>query len=235
MIDKIIGAVLGFALCKALGLLESAGGFSGLFHMTSSTGPGAILPVATHSPHGGFSPALPQGGLVLTSTAAPFTTEVPAGLPAWPGGWKPARTTPDIVARAQVFLGSLALNGSSIERSTDGRWIRYQKSKQGTKTMVTAWEPREPVAATASPGVVPVSYASTAAKPPGAMPPTLRRGMKGQPVRELQKLLALPTDGDFGPGTEKAVKAFQASHGLKPDGIAGPAFWRAARGSYAQA
>ena len=60
--------------------------------------------------------------------------------------------------------------------------------------------------------------------------PTLRRGDKGQKVRELQALLlshgyALPkygADGDFGAETEKAVKAFQRDWGLKEDGIAGP-------------
>ena len=243
MIDKIIGAVLGFALCKALGLIESHGGLTGLFHMTSSTGPApAALPVASHTPQGGMLPGYPPGGLQVTSTAAPFTTAVPAGLPPWPGGWKPARTTQDVIARAQVFMSSLAVGGSAIERASDGRWIRYQKSKQGTKTMVTAWEPKEPVAAMAapsgipgSPTVVPASYTTPAASPSGAMPPTLRKGMKGQPVRELQSLLGLKQDGDFQSGTEAAVKAFQKSHGLTPDGIAGPNFWRAARGSYAQA
>lgn len=242
MIDKIIGAVLGYALCKAIGLLQSSGGLSSLFHITTGTGPGpAALPVATHSPHGGISPALPEGGLQVTSTAAPFPQTVPAGLPSWPGGWKPARTTQDIVARAQVFLKSLPTGGSAIERASDGRWIRYQKSKQGTKTIVTAWEPKEPVAnsASPSPGVIPANYvvpvSNTTAPGNAPMPPTLRKGMKGQPVRELQQLLGLKPDGDFGPGTEAAVKKYQSAHGLKPDGIAGPAFWRAARGSYAQA
>jgi peptidoglycan hydrolase-like protein with peptidoglycan-binding domain len=55
--------------------------------------------------------------------------------------------------------------------------------------------------------------------------------MKGAPVRDLQRLLGIPADGDFQAGTERAVKAFQSSHGLKPDGIAGPDFWRTARQS----
>jgi peptidoglycan hydrolase-like protein with peptidoglycan-binding domain len=50
----------------------------------------------------------------------------------------------------------------------------------------------------------------------------LKRGLKGEPVKMLQAKLGVPTDGDFGPGTEKAVKEFQASKGLKADGIAGP-------------
>lgn len=63
--------------------------------------------------------------------------------------------------------------------------------------------------------------------------PTLRRGDKGQKVRELQTLLinhgyALPkygADGDFGAETEKAVKACQRDWGLKEDGVAGPKTW----------
>ena len=59
---------------------------------------------------------------------------------------------------------------------------------------------------------------------------TLRRGDKGEAVKELQKALIslgypLPrygADGDFGKETEAAVKAFQADNGLKADGIAGP-------------
>lgn len=58
---------------------------------------------------------------------------------------------------------------------------------------------------------------------------TLRRGDKGEDVKELQKELIslgypLPkygADGDFGKETETAVKAFQTDNGLKADGVVG--------------
>ena len=55
----------------------------------------------------------------------------------------------------------------------------------------------------------------------------LRRGSKGPAVDQLQRGLAaaghylLTVDGDFGPGTEAAVKTFQRSRGLVVDGIVG--------------
>ena len=56
---------------------------------------------------------------------------------------------------------------------------------------------------------------------------TMRKGSKGRRVQELQHLLstrcyATSVDGVFGTKTEVALKAFQKSVGLKPDGIAGP-------------
>ena len=63
---------------------------------------------------------------------------------------------------------------------------------------------------------VPVSE-STSGKPP-----TLRKGSKGEWVKKMQKVLGTTPDGDFGPGTERAVKAWQASKGLTADGIVGP-------------
>lgn len=42
-------------------------------------------------------------------------------------------------------------------------------------------------------------------------------------VASIQKALNLYPDGIFGKNTEAAVKAWQAAHGLKPDGIVGPA------------
>lgn len=50
----------------------------------------------------------------------------------------------------------------------------------------------------------------------------LKRGLKGAPVKRLQEKLGIGADGDFGPGTEKAVKDFQSANGLAVDGIAGP-------------
>lgn len=55
----------------------------------------------------------------------------------------------------------------------------------------------------------------------------LKKGLKGAPVKRLQEKLGVPADGDFGPGTEKALKEFQKAHGLAVDGIAGPATFTA--------
>ena len=62
----------------------------------------------------------------------------------------------------------------------------------------------------------------------GELPPrapvteTLRRGSKGDLVKRLQRKLGVAADGDFGPGTEAAVKAWQTANGLAADGIVGP-------------
>jgi peptidoglycan hydrolase-like protein with peptidoglycan-binding domain len=50
----------------------------------------------------------------------------------------------------------------------------------------------------------------------------LKRGLAGEPVKILQAKLGVPADGEFGPGTETALKAYQQKHGLKVDGVAGP-------------
>lgn len=55
----------------------------------------------------------------------------------------------------------------------------------------------------------------------------LRKGSMGADVKKLQKLLGIGDDGNFGPATETAVKAFQTSHSLTPDGKVGPQTWAA--------
>lgn len=59
--------------------------------------------------------------------------------------------------------------------------------------------------------------------------PVLRRGSKGPKVAELQKLLGIAADEDFGPATERAVKAYQTSRNLVSDGVAGTDTWRSLR------
>ncbi|SDQ17805.1 N-acetylmuramidase domain-containing protein [Pseudovibrio sp. Tun.PSC04-5.I4] len=56
----------------------------------------------------------------------------------------------------------------------------------------------------------------------------MRLGSSGYRIEALQKRLAglgyaCRNDGDFGPGTRRAVVAFQVDHSLKPDGVVGPA------------
>lgn len=53
----------------------------------------------------------------------------------------------------------------------------------------------------------------------------LKNGSKGPDVATLQKFLGLTADGNFGPGTEKAVKDWQAKNGLAADGIVGDGTW----------
>lgn len=55
----------------------------------------------------------------------------------------------------------------------------------------------------------------------------LRKGDRGQSVVLLQAKLGIATDGQFGPNTDKAVRAFQRSKGLTADGLVGPATWKA--------
>ena len=62
-----------------------------------------------------------------------------------------------------------------------------------------------------------------------------RVGDQGNDVAEIQGQLAslgydVAADGDFGPATAEAVKAFQASHGLSADGLVGPTTYSALLG-----
>lgn len=62
--------------------------------------------------------------------------------------------------------------------------------------------------------------------------PTLRRGSRGDAVRELQRRLnelgsTLAVDGKYGPATQAAVFWFQRANGLEDDGICGPKTWAA--------
>lgn len=51
----------------------------------------------------------------------------------------------------------------------------------------------------------------------------MKRGSRGKGVKQLQQKLGMrQADGIFGPATEKAVRTFQQSQGLKVDGIVGP-------------
>ena len=66
---------------------------------------------------------------------------------------------------------------------------------------------------------------------------TLRKGSSGSNVKNLQsKLKKLgyysgTIDGDYGTGTENAVKKFQKAKGLSADGVAGPSTLKAINGS----
>lgn len=62
------------------------------------------------------------------------------------------------------------------------------------------------------------------------LPPTLRMGDRGKPVKKLQNLLRtnghkVDDDGAFGPATRAALVRHQDAHGMPADGVCGPAVW----------
>ena len=69
---------------------------------------------------------------------------------------------------------------------------------------------------------------------------TIRRGSKGDAVKECQKMLQklgydlgpCGIDSDYGRATEAAVKEFQRDHNLTQDGICGPKTWDALEKAY---
>jgi len=100
----------------------------------------------------------------------------------------------------------------------------YVKNKKGILNAVVGWgrpvyagEENAPLLSKA--GVVTEAPAAKAKKAAPAVFKPLKNGSKGQAVKNVQTLLGLKADGDFGSGTEKAVKAFQSSNKLAQTGI----------------
>jgi len=58
----------------------------------------------------------------------------------------------------------------------------------------------------------------------------LKVGSKGQKVKVVQTALKLKADGEFGPATEKAVKAYQKAKGLPETGIVDQKTFKALKG-----
>jgi putative chitinase len=79
--------------------------------------------------------------------------------------------------------------------------------------------------------VAPLAAQAVTAAPDASLP-VLYRGSTGAAVAQLQQLMTargypVARDGSFGPGTETALRHFEAAHGLAADGIAGAAVWKA--------
>jgi peptidoglycan hydrolase-like protein with peptidoglycan-binding domain len=74
---------------------------------------------------------------------------------------------------------------------------------------------------------------------PNAGSSTIKAGMRGELVRDLQGILLFlgykpgPVDGIFGVATDAAVRAFQRNSGLRVDGVVGQDTWSALRAAYA--
>ena len=51
---------------------------------------------------------------------------------------------------------------------------------------------------------------------------SIKKGDKGDKVKQIQKALKITADGDFGPATELSVMKFQGQNSLGIDGVLGP-------------
>jgi len=76
------------------------------------------------------------------------------------------------------------------------------------------------------------AFARHSAEGAGPARPVLHLSAHGPAVQQLQELLVragqpVSTDGIFGQGTLAAVRQFQVSHGLVPDGVVGARTWEA--------
>lgn len=54
----------------------------------------------------------------------------------------------------------------------------------------------------------------------------LKKGSKGSAVKKLQTALKITADGDFGPITEKTVKAYQSKKGIVVTGVVDETTWK---------
>jgi hypothetical protein len=96
------------------------------------------------------------------------------------------------------------------------------------------WRPPydAPVAVTAEPvAEAPVSpvEAPTPVVAPVTAPKaftSLKKGSKGSAVKQVQTKVGVTADGDFGPITEKAVKAYQTKKGIVVTGIVNEETWK---------
>src|SRR2546423_10566764 len=108
------------------------------------------------------------------------------------------------------------------------------KSPAGGEIPLTGIRPKEDELPKGGAQAGPTKGPASAADPNAAkyQKEVLKVGSKGPAIEYLQKTLggSIKIDGKFGPGTQKAVQAFQTSKGLKADGIVGPKTWAALGG-----
>jgi len=123
-----------------------------------------------------------------------------------------------------VFFSVLLIAGIALGCFAMSGWTRVEKAAAEVSAMpVPTQTPTvRPMAYTVAPNEV------TPTPAPTATPSALVNGSSGEMVVQLQtRLQALgyyqgALDGQFGAGTQNAVKAFQRQHGLEADGAAGP-------------
>jgi hypothetical protein len=136
------------------------------------------------------------------------------------------------IPKSQMIPGDLLMIGGPGTAGAAGHVAVYV-GREGTGYVVWEqsggqWGPHRSVwSASYAAGYTAYRYVGVSMKLGDRM---LSQGMTGSDVKELQQLLLnlgydlgpYGADGDFGPVTNQAVRAFQAAHRLEVDGIVGP-------------
>lgn len=141
----------------------------------------------------------------------------------------------NIVNHTALYLGNGQLvHARSAEGTTDtadnsGNEIRVQSYWNYPWDSVLRYTGAEPTATeTPAPTTQPTKKVLVSL-------PVLSKGCTGSAVKAMQVLLQSRyynigpdgPDGDFGANTEQALKQFQNTHGLEPDGVCGVGTWTA--------
>ena len=167
--------------------------------------------------NGGTDIAVTNSGIWETPAVEQRPTPTPTPtMPAGSVGWSDWGTVSGTTATPPPGVSVSVLPDGTPESSTIVFDAVTPRSGDGTGTTVTA-VPRETI-----------QVVTQAPATPTPTPKSLQRGFTdSDEVRALQKRLKElgfytgAADGDFGPGTEAAVKAFQKANGLTADGKAG--------------
>lgn len=184
-----------------------------------------------HTTHTHVSVSLDQAGYDSThgwgiADGGPTPPPVPGARPTIRYG-----SRGDAVREAQQRLAAHGFSPGTVDAVFGPKTLEATKRFQATRAL-------------SADGIIgPKTWGALLAAPPAPPPPapapmparpTIRRGSKGDAVRELQAILnawypsmpRLAVDGDFGSATEARVKHMQRSAGLTIDGIVGPNTWR---------
>ena len=108
----------------------------------------------------------------------------------------------------------------------------FSSSAKSASAAAATATPRPTATPRVTPSPIPDNIYVLVTAAPNNQYATLRRGMYGEPVKQMQQALKTQgyftglVDGYFGEGTENAVKQFQRYNGLQVDGAAGPATLR---------
>jgi len=146
----------------------------------------------------------------------------------WPGGYETDHVgfirAASNKTKKQIY--TIEGNTSSGVAGSQANGGGVYKRTRSFGVVESIWRPKYETSALATPTEVkPVEAAPTLVQTTVTPTPTvkvfsvLKKGSKGADVKKVQALLKVTADGDFGPITEGAVKAYQVKKGLPVTGV----------------